>query len=489
MKNVICLLGAKEISAKIKQGELSVRQVLEAYLQRAEDCGNELNCFNLICKDYALSRAEEVQKGIDDGALSGPLAGVPIAVKDNICTEGIPTTCSSRMLSDFVPPYNATVINKINAEGLVVFAKLNMDEFAMGSTNESSFFGEVRNPWNLSRVPGGSSGGAAAAVSAGLSPLALATDTGGSVRQPCSFCSVTGLKPTYGAVSRYGLIAYASSLDTIGAIAKSADDCLALFNIIRGSDPKDSTSKDASFIKSTDIKGKKIAVISELLSEDINPEVKNAVLSAAERFRSLGAETEFISVPELKYSVEAYYVLASAQASYNLARFDGISCGYTPENVETLSEQYLKSRSAGFGSEVKRRILLGNFVLSEGYYDSYYKNALKAQELIKQALKKALGNYSFILTPVSPDTAPEIGKMTKDPMKMYLSDVCTVPANLAGLPAVAFPCGFDKDNMPIGVQLIGNAFCEEEIMSAAEAFQQKTKYHKTQPPFTARYKK
>ena len=481
MINELLNLSAVEIGKRIKSGEISVCEVTEFYLDRAEKYNPELNCFNLICRDYALKRADEVQRDIDSGKLCGTLAGIPVAVKDNICTKGIPTACSSKMLEGFIPPYNATVIDRINAEGLIVIGKLNMDEFAMGSTNETSVNGAVLNPWDKEKVPGGSSGGAAAAVGAGLVPLALASDTGGSIRQPCSFCSCTGIKPTYGAVSRYGLIAYASSLDTVGAIARNADDCRELFSIIRGYDEKDSTSKICEIKQTFELNGKKIGIPENYFGEGLADGVKNAVLKAAETFKKLGADIEYFSMPELDCAVAAYYVLACAEASSNLARYDGIRFGHSSEKAAELSGQYLLSRSEGFSFEVKKRIMLGNFVLSSGYYESYYKNALKAKAYIKRAMDEKLEEFDFILSPVSGGTAPKLGESLKEPLKMYLNDIYTVPVNLAGLPAAAVPCGFDEDGMPVGCQLIGRAFCEDELLCAAKRFEEATDYHLKKP--------
>lgn len=477
---------ALEIADAVKAKQITVRETVAAFLNNAKQKDGVYHCFNTLCETEALRRADEVQAGIEAGRYSSPLAGVPVGVKDNICTKDIKTTCSSKMLEDFAPPYNATVIERLENAGLIVLGKTNMDEFAMGSTTETSFTGVTRNPWDAEKVPGGSSGGSAAAVAAGLVPLALGSDTGGSIRQPCSFCGVSGLKPTYGAVSRYGLIAYASSLDQIGPIGKNAADCAALFSIIRGKDEKDSTSMDLpafdfSAAASGGIKGKKIGIPAEFLGEGIAPDVKKAVLSAAEAYRTLGAEVETFPMPLTKYAVPAYYILASAEASSNLSRYDGIKYGYCAKDAKDLEETYLKSRSEGFGTEAKRRILLGNFVLSAGYYDAYYLKALKTKRLIQNAFANAFDKYDILLSPVAPETAPKIGESLSDPLKMYLSDIYTVMVNLAGLPAVSAPCGLDKSGMPVGFQLIGKPLCEAELLSAAKAFESVTDYHTKRP--------
>lgn len=476
---------AVELSTAVKAKELDVRQLVLAFLDKAEKYNKMLNCFNFIDREKALKRADEVQRGIDSGLYNGLLSGVPIAVKDNICTSDFPTTCSSKMLKDFIPPYNASVINRLNDEGLIIIGKTNMDEFAMGSSTETSYFGAVKNPWNTSKIPGGSSGGSAACVSAGLSPLALGTDTGGSIRQPCSFCSVSGLKPTYGAVSRYGLIAYASSLDQIGPIAGNIDDCAALYSIICSKDEHDSSSREVCFdfnkAVNADIKGKKIGIPEQFLSQDIDGSIRNAILESAEIFKVLGAEVDIFSMPSLNYAVSAYYIIACAEVSSNLARFDGVKFGFRADNCNSLEELYVKSRSEGFGMETKRRIMLGNFVLSAGYYDDYYKKAMQARDMIKKEFSEIFKKYDIILSPVSPESPKELGKILEKPCEMYIGDSFTVPVNLAGLPAVSCPCGFDKDGMPIGMQLIGKHFHEEEILSAAKAFQNATDYHKKSP--------
>lgn len=479
-------LTALELGQAIRAKEITVREAVESYFAAIEENDAKYHCYNTLCKAEALARADEVQKGIDDGTYTSPLAGVPVGVKDNICTKGVLTTCSSKILENFVPPYDATVIRRMHDAGMVVLGKLNMDEFAMGSTTETSYTGVTHNPWNLDRVPGGSSGGAAAAVAAKLAPVTLGSDTGGSIRQPASFCGVSGLKPTYGAVSRYGLVAYASSLDQIGPLARDAKDCAALFSVIAGKDEKDGTSmvtEPFDFAAATDgnMQGKKIGIPADYLGEGISPEVKSAIETAAETYRSLGAEVEIFPMPIVKYAIPAYYIIACAEACSNLSRYDGIKYGYSSPNADNLMETYIKSRSEGFGMEVKRRIMLGNFVLSSGYYDAYYNKALKAKKLIQQAFFDAFEKFDMLLGPVAPTTALKIGESLSDPLKMYLGDIYTVMINIAGVPSMAIPCGFDSENMPVGLQLIGKPFCEAEILSAAVGFQNATDFHKKSP--------
>ncbi len=477
---------ALELGDAIRNKQVTVREAVESYFDAIEQNDAKYHCYNTLCKAQALARADEVQKGIDDGTYTSPLAGVPVGVKDNICTKGILTTCSSKILENFVPPYDATVIRRMHAAGMVVLGKLNMDEFAMGSTTETSYTGVTHNPWNLERVPGGSSGGAAAAVAAKLAPVTLGSDTGGSIRQPASFCGVSGLKPTYGAVSRYGLVAYASSLDQIGPLAHDAKDCAALFSVIEGKDEKDGTSMvnpkfDFTAATNGDMQGKKIGIPADYLGEGIAPEVKAAVEAAAEIYKSLGATVEVFPMPIVKYAIPAYYIIACAEACSNLSRYDGIKYGYSSKNADNLLETYIKSRSEGFGMEVKRRIMLGNFVLSSGYYDAYYNKALKAKKLIQQAFFDAFEQYDMLLGPVAPTAALKIGESLSDPLKMYLGDIYTVMINIAGVPSMAIPCGFDSEGMPLGMQLIGKPFCEAEILSAAVGYQNVTDFHKKSP--------
>lgn len=486
--NDITRLTALELAQEIRQHKLSVSQCVTAYLDNIEKYNKTLNCFNTVCAEYALKRADQVQKAIDSGELNGELAGVPIAVKDNICTKGILTTCSSRMLRDYVPTYNATVIDIINEAGMIVLGKLNMDEFAMGSTTETSYFSAVRNPWNTDMSAGGSSGGCAAAVAACLAPVTLGSDTGGSVRQPASMCGVTGLKPTYGSVSRYGLIAYASSLDQIGILGKNAVDCAALYAIINGNDERDATcvgNKGFDYEQATvgNTVGVRIAMPQEYLDSGLDPEVKSAVLAAADTFKRFGARVEYISLPVLEYAIPAYYITACAEASSNLARYDGIRYGHRSAGAKSVDELFILSRTEGFGDEVKRRIMLGSFVLSAGWFDRYYKKALKARQLIKDGLNKVFESFDFILSPVAPSIAPRLGESLNDPAKMYLSDIYTVTANLAGIPSLAVPCGFSDSGMPIGLQLMGKADSEAQLLSAAYAFQSASDLHRRTPEF------
>lgn len=477
---------ALELGRAIREKQVTVREAVEAYLAAIEANDKTYHCYNTVCKEAALARADEVQKGIDEGRYTSPLAGVPVGIKDNICTKGVKTTCSSKILENFIPTYDATVMRRLEEAGMVMLGKLNMDEFAMGSTTETSATGVTHNPWNTERVPGGSSGGAAAAVAAKLAPVTLGSDTGGSIRQPASFCGVSGLKPTYGAVSRYGLVAYASSLDQIGPLGHNADDCAALFAVIEGKDEKDGTSMenpkfDFDAATKGDMTGKKIGIPADYLGEGIAPEVRAAVLAAAETYRALGATVETFPMPIVKYAIPAYYIIACAEACSNLSRYDGIKYGYSSPNADNLLDTYIKSRSEGFGMEVKRRIMLGNFVLSSGYYDAYYNKALKAKKLIQQAFFDAFEKYDMLLGPVAPTTALKIGESLSDPLKMYLGDIYTVMINIAGVPSMAIPCGFDGENMPIGMQIIGRPFAEAEILSAAKAYQNATDFHKKSP--------
>ena len=468
---------ALQLGQMIKKKEVSVKEAVQESLAQIADLDETLGSFVTVDEEGALKRAEEVQKGIDDGTITGALAGVPVAVKDNICTKDLLTTCSSKILSNFVPPYSAQAVDNLKAAGAVIVGKTNMDEFAMGSTTETSAYGVTRNPWNTEHVPGGSSGGSCAAVASCEVPYALGSDTGGSIRQPGSFCGVTGLKPTYGTVSRYGLIAYGSSLDQIGPIAKDISDCAAILEMIASYDKKDSTSvkRDAYDFTSAlldDVKGMKIGIPSDYLSAGLNEEVKAAVLKAAEVLKAKGAEVEEFQLSLVEYAIPAYYVIASAEASSNLARFDGIKYGYRAKDYNGLHNMYKKSRSEGFGEEVKRRIMLGSFVLSSGYYDAYYLKALRTKALIRQSFDRAFEKYDVILGPVAPTTAPKLGASLSDPLQMYLGDIYTISVNLAGLPGVSVPCGIDSNGLPIGVQLIGDCFQEKKIIRAAYAYEQ-----------------
>ncbi len=499
----ITQLTAVALGKKIKAGEVTVIEATQAALDTIEKHERIVGGFVTVDKEGALQRAEEVQTLIDSGRLTGPLAGVPVAIKDNLCTTGMRTTCSSKILENFVPTYTAQAVENLQNAGAVIIGKTNMDEFAMGSTTETSAFCVTRNPWNTEHVPGGSSGGSCAAVAAEECYYALGSDTGGSIRQPSAFCGVTGIKPTYGTVSRYGLIAYGSSLDQIGPIAKDVTDCATILEIISSYDKKDSTSikrEDLDFTSALvdDVKGMKIGIPRDYLGEGLDAEVKEAILTAAKELEKKGATLEEFDLslasssnpekslegslkPEkslAEYAIPAYYVIASAEASSNLSRFDGVKYGYRTLEYEGLHNMYKKTRSEGFGAEVKRRIMLGSFVLSSGYYDAYYLKALRTKALIKQAFDKAFAKYDVILGPTAPTTAPKIGDSLVDPIKMYLGDIYTVSVNLAGLPGISVPCGVDRNGLPIGLQLIGDCFQEKKIIRAAYAFEQTRTYRR-----------
>ena len=459
----------------IKSGELTSVQVTSAFMDAIRAKDPVINSYITI-SDAALDEAALIDEKIKKGELTGPFAGVPVAVKDNICTKGMLTSCASKMLSNFIPPYDATVVSKIKEEGMVILGKTNMDEFAMGSTTETSYYGPTVNPCGENRVPGGSSGGSAAAVAADLAPIALGSDTGGSIRQPASFCGVTGLKPTYGTVSRYGLVAFASSLDQIGPIGKTALDCAAMFNLISGIDERDQSSAesgkvDVEAVKDFDVKGKKIGIPNEYFGEGIDADVKARVMEAVKYFEDNGAAVETFEMPIVEYAIPTYYIIACAEACSNLSRYDGVKYGYRPEGVDNLMDLYIKSRSEGFGMEVKRRIMLGNFVLSSGYYDAYYNKALQAKALIKKAFDEAFARYDVVIGPVAPTTALKAGESLSDPLKMYLGDICTVLINIVGLPAISVPCGNDGEGLPVGMQIIGKHFDEETILGFAANFQ------------------
>lgn len=481
---------ALELGRLIKKGEVSVREATATALSAIESANNANNAFITILHDEALKEADNVQKKIMSGEYVSPLAGVPTAIKDNICTLGIKTTCASKILGDFKPPYQATAMEKLRSAGAVTLGKLNMDEFAMGSTAETSFYGPTKNPWDLSKVPGGSSGGSAAAVAARECWYSLGSDTGGSIRQPAAYCGVTGIKPTYGTVSRYGLIAYASSLDQIGPLAKSAEDCAAVLDTIMGKDIHDGTSLDVTSGHllnglSDDLTGMKIGIPVNCFGDGLNDEVRSSVLAVADVLKARGAEIEKFTLPIMEYVVPTYYIIASAEASSNLSRFDGVKYGWRADwqttGYEELAVLYNKTRTEGFGDEVKRRILLGTFVLSTGYYDAYYNKALQVKNLIKTAFDDAFLKYDTILMPVAPTTAPQLGKSLSNPLEMYLSDIYTVSVNLAGLPALSMPCGFDKAGMPIGAQIIGPALGEQKVLNVAYAYQQDTDFHLKKP--------
>jgi aspartyl-tRNA(Asn)/glutamyl-tRNA(Gln) amidotransferase subunit A len=479
-------LTAHELSQLIKNRKTSSVEITQSVIDRIEKVDSQIGSYITVCKEEALKKAREVQEKIDSGAIKSPLAGIPMALKDNICTEGIKTTCASRMLNNFIPPYNSTVAKKLDEAGAVLLGKLNMDEFAMGGSTENSSFFKTKNPWDLERVPGGSSGGSAAAVAANEAVFALGSDTGGSIRQPASFCGVVGIKPTYGAVSRFGLVAFASSLDQIGPLTKDVTDCALVLNAITGHDSMDSTSVRTDYPDYTkallnNVKGLKIGIPKEYMGEGLNEEVKKAVLNALEVFRKSGAEVEEFSLPITEYSIPAYYLISSAEASSNLARYDGVKYGYRAEKYTDLLDLYRQTRSEGFGSEVKRRIMLGTYALSSGYYDAYYKKALQVRTLIMQGFGEAFKKYDFILGPTAPTTAYKIGEKADNPLEMYLGDIYTASVNIAGLPGLVVPCGFDGNNLPIGLQLIGKPFDESMLLRAGYTFEQNTDFHLRKP--------
>ncbi len=471
--------GIKELSEGLRNKEFSSVELTKLYLEEIKKKDDKVEAFLTVTTEKALEMADKADKMIAEGKGSA-LTGIPMAVKDNICTKGIKTTCASKMLYNFVPPYEAHVTDRLFESGAVMLGKVNMDEFAMGSTTENSAFKTTKNPRNLSHVPGGSSGGSAAAVAAGECVYALGSDTGGSIRQPASFCGVVGMKPTYGSVSRYGLVAFASSLDQIGPLTRSVEDNAAVLTAISGHDERDTTSIKREYGDFTSdigksVKGMKIGIIKEFFGEGISDEVKTAVLDAAKKYESMGAELVELSIPTLDYALPAYYVISSAEASSNLARFDGARYGYRSEKFDDITELYKNSRSEGFGAEVKRRIMLGTFALSSGYYDAYYKKALQVRTLIIRDFNKAFESCDFILSPVSPTTAYKIGEKTSDPLEMYLGDIYTVPINIAGVPSLSMPCAVGKDNLPIGMQLIGPLFSENKLYKAGYAFEEATR--------------
>lgn len=480
-------LTVHELKEKLEKKELTSYEITKAYIEKIEEREKDVQAFVTTLEKEALEKAEEIDKKIESGEIVEKLAGIPIGIKDNICTKGVKTTCSSKMLENFVAPYDATVMEKINSEKLINLGKLNMDEFAMGGSTEHSYFHITRNPWNLNKVPGGSSGGSAAAVAAGIIPWALGTDTGGSIRQPASFCGVVGLKPTYGLVSRYGVVAFASSLDQVGPITKDVTDSAMLLNIIAGKDKMDSTSIEREKIDYTkalknDVKGLKIAVPKEFFGEGINEEVKENLKKAIEIYKELGAEISEVSLNIAEYALASYYIIACAEASSNLGRFDGVRYGHRAKEYSNVKELFRNSRTEGFGQEVKRRIILGTYVLSSGYYDAYYKKAQQVRTLVMNEFNKVFNNYDVILTPTSPTVAFDIGSKINDPLAMYLSDICTVSVNIAGLPGISIPCGVDKNGMPIGMQLIGNKFTEETLLNTAYTFEQKIKFRENYKP-------
>ena len=469
-------LTAVELAGQIKSGKTTAVEAMEAVIANIDSKEEELNCYVTFDREAALSAAKEAQKKIEAGELTGPLAGVPIAIKDNMCTEGVLTTCSSKILGNFIPQFSSEAVKRIEEAGAVVIGKTNMDEFAMGSTTETSAYGPTKNPWNTEHVPGGSSGGSAAAVAANECFCALGSDTGGSIRQPASYCGVVGMKPTYGTVSRYGLIAYGSSLDQIGPLCKDVTDCATIMEVIASHDKKDSTSverKDTDFTSALvdDVAGMRIGIPRDYFGEGLDPQVKEAVLSAAEVLKSKGAIVEEFDLSLVEYAIPTYYTIAAAEASSNLERFDGVKYGFRAKDYDGLHSMYKKTRSEVFGPEVKRRIMLGSFVLSSGYYDAYYLKALRVKAMIKKAFDEAFAKYDVILGPVAPTTAPKLGSSLADPIKMYLGDIYTISVNLAGLPGISVPCGKDDKGLPIGVQLIGDCFNEKKLIQTAYAYE------------------
>lgn len=474
-------LTAVSLGKKIKAGEVSAIEAVQEALASIHEKEEVVNSFVTVEEERALKLAEEVQKGIEDGTYTGALAGVPVAIKDNMCTKGVLTTCSSKILENYIPAFSSEAVLRLEKAGAIILGKTNMDEFAMGSTTETSAFGTTKNPWNIGHVPGGSSGGSCAAVAAEECSYALGSDTGGSIRQPSSFCGVTGMKPTYGTVSRYGLIAYGSSLDQIGPVAKDVTDCAVILETIAAHDKKDSTSverKDCDFTSALkdDVKGMKIGIPRDYFGDGLDAEVREKVMDAAKTLEAKGAVVEEFDLSLVEYAIPAYYVIACAEASSNLARFDGVKYGFRTDEYDGLHNMYKKTRSEGFGAEVKRRIMLGSFVLSSGYYDAYYLKALRTKALIKQAFDKAFSQYDMILAPAAPTTAPRLGDSLNDPIKMYLGDIYTISVNLAGLPGISLPCGKDSKGLPIGLQLIGNCFEEKKIIQAAYAFELTREY-------------
>jgi aspartyl-tRNA(Asn)/glutamyl-tRNA(Gln) amidotransferase subunit A len=481
MKDIMTL-SAFELGKLIKDKKISVVEATKVQLEVIRQRDASYHCYITLLEEEALAQAVQVQKRIEQGELAdSPLAGVPMAVKDNICIKNVKTTCASRMLHNFEPPYDATVIERLKGAGAVILGKTNMDEFAMGSTTETSFFGATKNPWNTAHVPGGSSGGSAAAVAAEEAYYALGSDTGGSIRQPAGYCGVTGIKPTYGTVSRYGLIAYASSLDQIGPLGRTVPDCAAVLEAISGHDGKDSTALSQTGYRYRDalvddVKGMRIGIPKGYLGSGVEEDIRDCIDNAVKILTEKGAWVEEFDLEAVDYAVPAYYVIACAEASSNLSRFDGVKYGYCSSKYEGLQELYKNSRSEGFGEEVKHRMMIGAFVLSSGYYDAFYMKALKVRTLINQGFQKAFNQYDMILGPISPQTAPKLGESLSDPLKMYLSDIFTVSVNLAGLPAISLPCGRDQRGLPIGLQLIGKHFGEKDIIRAAYSLEQAIGY-------------
>lgn len=476
----------RELHQQLTQKKRSAVEVTQAALERIQKLEPKLHSFITVTAERALEQAKQVDAKIAAGEEIGLLAGIPIGIKDNMCTQGVPTTCASHILENFTPPYESTVTNKLAEAGAVMVGKTNLDEFAMGGSTETSAFHLTANPWDLERVPGGSSGGSAAAVAGGECTVSLGSDTGGSIRQPASFCGIVGLKPTYGLVSRFGLVAFASSLDQIGPFARSVEDAAILLREIAGYDPKDSTSLNVEIPDYTkylvpDLKGKKVGVIKETFGEGLDPSVEKAVRAAIAQLKDLGAEIQEISCPRFRYGIAAYYVIAPSEASANLARYDGVKYGMRVEDAENLIDMYTRTRAQGFGPEVKRRIMIGTYALSAGYYDAYYLKAQKVRTLIKQDFEAAFGKVDVLVSPTAPTTAFKSGDKSADPLSMYLVDLMTIPVNLAGLPGMSVPCGFDSSGMPVGLQIIGNVLREDQVLQVGYAYEQSTDWHTRSP--------
>ncbi len=473
----------RELHQQLLGKQRSAVEIAQAALDRIAALEPQVHSFLQITADHALQQAQQVDAKIAAGEPIGLLAGIPIGIKDNMCTKGIRTTCASRILENFVPPYEATATQKLVDAGAIMVGKTNLDEFAMGGSTETSAYQLTANPWDTSRVPGGSSGGSAAAVAAGECTVSLGSDTGGSIRQPASFCGIVGMKPTYGLVSRYGLVAFASSLDQIGPFAQTVEDAAILLGAIAGYDAKDATSLKVEIPDYTqclvpDLKGKKVGVITETFGEGLDPEVEQSVRGAIAQLKDLGAEIQEISCPRFRYGIAAYYIIAPCEASANLARYDGVRYGVRVEDAEDLIEMYKRTRAEGFGAEVKRRIMIGTYALSAGYYDAYYLKAQKVRTLIKQDFEQAFSQVDVLVSPTAPTTAFKLGEKTADPLSMYLTDLMTIPVNLAGLPGISVPCGFDSHGLPIGLQIVGNVLREDQIIQTAYAYEQATEWHR-----------
>ncbi|MDF2547422.1 MAG: glutamyl-tRNA(Gln) amidotransferase, subunit [Anaerosolibacter sp.] len=479
-------LTIEEIQKAYQEKRFTVTEIVQGYLDRINKLDPQIGAFITLCKESALKEAEAIDKKLANGEDIGMLGGIPVAIKDNICTRGIKTTCASKILEDFIPPYDATVVQRLKDAGAIIIGKTNMDEFAMGSSTENSAFQKTKNPWHLDKVPGGSSGGSAAAVAAGFAPLTIGSDTGGSIRQPAAFCGAVGLKPTYGLVSRYGLVAFASSLDQVGPFTRTVKDCAISLQTIQGHDPLDTTSiqrepeKDYISDLHKGVKGLRIGIPKECFKEGLDPEIRSAIEKAVRQLEEDGAVVEEFSLPIMDSGLSAYYIISSAEASANLARYDGVRYGYRAENFTGIEELMENTRTEGFGKEVKRRIMLGTYVLSSGYYDAYYKKAMMLRQKIQKVMKQAFEAYDIILTPTSPVLPFSIGEKTADPMEMYLADIYTVNINIAGVPAISIPCGFSKEKLPIGLQLIGDHYTEKKLLQAAYSLEQGLGvYHET----------